>query len=61
MTFSPSAERIAPLCASGILAEFVAGIAGYYGVAAVWPNSTTQRLRPGTLQAVQKACEMRAT
>ena len=33
------AERMAPtLCAGGIIAEFVAGFAGYYAVLAVWPN-----------------------
>ena len=39
MTSVTSAERMAPaLCAGGILAEFLAGVAGYYAVAAVWPN-----------------------
>lgn len=39
MTSVTAAERIAPmLCAAGIIAEFVAGVAGYYAVAAVWPN-----------------------
>ena len=39
MTSVTSAERMAPaLCAGGIIAEFVAGVAGYYAVAAVWPN-----------------------
>ena len=39
MTSVTSAERMAPaLCAGGIIAEFVAGFAGYYAVAAVWPN-----------------------
>ncbi|HEY6375026.1 MAG TPA: hypothetical protein VIX90_05820 [Edaphobacter sp.] len=34
-----SAERIAPaLCMGGIIAEAVAGVVGYYVVAAVWPN-----------------------
>jgi hypothetical protein len=39
MTSVTSAERMAPaLCAGGILAEFLAGFAGYYAVGAVWPN-----------------------
>ena len=39
MTLVTNAERMAPaLCAGGIIAEFVAGVAGYYAVAAVWPN-----------------------
>jgi hypothetical protein len=39
MTSVTSAERMAPaLCAVGILAEFLAGLPGYYAVAAVWPN-----------------------
>ena len=39
MTSLTSAERMAPaLCAVGIMAEFLAGVAGYYAVAAVWPN-----------------------
>lgn len=39
MTSVTSAERLAPaLCTIGILAEFIAGFAGYYAVAAVWPN-----------------------
>ena len=39
MTSVTAAERMAPvLCAGGIIAEFVAGVAGYYAVAAVWPN-----------------------
>jgi len=39
MTAVTSAERMAPaLCAGGILAEFLAGVVGYYAVAAVWPN-----------------------
>ena len=34
-----SAERMAPLlCGAGIVTEFLAGFAGYYAVAAVWPN-----------------------
>jgi hypothetical protein len=36
MTSVRRAERMAPaLCAAGILTEFVAGVAGYYAVAAV--------------------------
>jgi hypothetical protein len=39
MTAVTSAERMAPaLCAGGILAGFLAGVVGYYAVAAVWPN-----------------------
>ena len=39
ITSVTGAERMAPvLCAGGIIAEFVAGVAGYYAVAAVWPN-----------------------
>ena len=39
MTSVTDAKRMAPaLCAGGILAEFVSGFAGYYAVAAVWPN-----------------------
>jgi hypothetical protein len=39
MTPVTSAESLAPaLCAGGIIAEFLAGFAGYYAVAAVWPN-----------------------
>ena len=39
ITSVTGAERMAPvLCAGGIIAEFVAGVAGYYAVAAVLPN-----------------------
>ena len=39
MTSVTNAERMAPaLCVGGILAEAVAGVAGYYAVVAVWPN-----------------------
>ena len=39
MTSVTATERMAPaFCAGGIVAEFVAGVAGYYAVAAVWPN-----------------------
>ena len=44
MTSVTAAERIAPvLCATAIITEFVAGVAGYYAVAAVWPNLATTR------------------
>lgn len=47
MTSVTAAERIAPvLCAAGIIAEFVAGVAGYYAVAAVWPNFYMARSQP---------------
>ena len=47
MTSVTSAERMAPvLCAGGIIAEFVAGVAGYYAVAAVWPNFYYTPIRP---------------
>ena len=39
MTSITDLERMAPtLCAGGIIAEVVAGFAGYYAVLAVWPN-----------------------
>ena len=48
MTSLTAAERIAPtLCAAGIMAEFVAGVAGYYAVAAVWPNFYYAPVRHG--------------
>ena len=48
MTLVTSAERMAPaLCAGGIIAEFVAGVAGYYAVAAVWPNFYYTPIRAG--------------
>ena len=41
-------ERMAPaLCASGIIAEVVAGFAGYYAVLAVWPNFYYGAVRHG--------------
>ena len=39
MTSVTDTERMAPaLCAGGIIAEVVAGFAGYYAVLAIWPN-----------------------
>jgi hypothetical protein len=35
------------LCAGAIIAEFVAGVAGYYAVAAVWPNFYYTPIRAG--------------
>ena len=54
-----SVERIAPaLCAVGILAEFLAGFAGYYAVAAVWPNFYYAPVAHGkvTWLALQAVC-----
>ena len=59
MTSVTAAERIAPaLCAIGIIAEFVAGVAGYYAVAAVWPNFYYTPITSGkvTWLALQAAC-----
>ncbi|KRB53369.1 hypothetical protein ASE04_29635 [Rhizobium sp. Root708] len=52
-------ERIAPaLCAIGILAEFIAGFAGYYAVAAIWPNFYYLPVAEGkvTWLALQAVC-----
>ncbi|MEH7846396.1 hypothetical protein [Rhizobium laguerreae] len=52
-------ERIAPaLCAIGILTEFIAGFAGYYAVAAVWPNFYYMPVTEGkvTWLALQGVC-----
>lgn len=54
-----SAESIAPaLCAGGILAELLAGFAGYYAVAAVWPNFFYTPITQGkvTWLALQAVC-----
>ena len=59
LTSVTAAERIAPmLCAAGIIAEFVAGVAGYYAVAAVWPNFYYTPITPGkvTWLALQAVC-----
>jgi hypothetical protein len=59
MTSVTAAERIAPmLCAGGIIAEFVAGVAGYYAVAAVWPNFYYTPVTAGkvTWLALQAVC-----
>ena len=59
MTSVTSAERIAPaLCAVGILAEFLAGVAGYYAVLAVWPNFYYTPITHGkvTWLALQAVC-----
>ena len=48
MTSITEAERMAPaLCAGGIIAEVVAGFAGYYAVLAVWPNFYYGPVRQG--------------
>ena len=48
MTSVTGGAPIAPaLCAGGIIAEFVAGFAGYYAVAAVWPNFYYTPIRAG--------------
>jgi len=59
MTSVTAAERIAPvLCATAIIAEFVAGVAGYYAVAAVWPNFYYGAITAGrvTWLALQGVC-----
>ena len=59
LTSVTAAERIAPvLCAAGIIAEFVAGVAGYYAVAAVWPNFYYTPITAGkvTWLALQAVC-----
>ena len=59
MTSLTAAERIAPvLCATGIIVEFVAGVAGYYAVAAVWPNFYYTPITAGkvTWLALQAVC-----
>lgn len=59
MTSATSIERLAPtLCAVGILTEFLAGFAGYYAVAAVWPNFYYAAIPHGkvTWLAVQGVC-----
>lgn len=59
MTSVTSAERMAPaLCAVGILAEALAGVAGYYAVAAVWPNFYYTPITNGkvTWLALQAVC-----
>jgi hypothetical protein len=48
LTSVTRAARLAPaLCAVGIVAEFLAGFAGYYAVAAVWPNFYYTPIRAG--------------
>jgi hypothetical protein len=48
MTSVTDTERMAPaLCAGGIIAEVVAGFAGYYAVLAVWPNFYYGPVRAG--------------
>jgi hypothetical protein len=50
MTAVTNAERMAPaLCAGAIIAEVVAGFAGYYAVLAVWPNFYYAPIRAGIL------------
>jgi hypothetical protein len=59
MTSVTNAERMAPaLCAGGIIAEFLAGFAGYYAVAAVWPNFYYAPVTAGkvTWLAIQCVC-----
>jgi hypothetical protein len=59
MTSVTAAERIAPvLCATGIIVEFVAGVAGYYAVVAVWPNFYYGAITAGrvTWLALQGVC-----
>ena len=59
MTSVTAAERIAPvLCATAIITEFVAGVAGYYAVAAVWPNFYYGAITAGrvTWLALQGVC-----
>ena len=59
ITSVTAAEQIAPmLCATGIIAEFVAGVAGYYAVAAVWPNFYYTPIAAGkvTWLALQAVC-----
>jgi hypothetical protein len=59
ITSVTGAERMAPaLCAGGILAEFLAGVAGYYAVAAVWPNFYYTPVTAGkvTWLALQAVC-----
>ena len=59
MTLLTAAERIAPvLCAIGIIVEFVAGVAGYYAVATVWPNFYYTPITAGkvTWLALQAVC-----
>ena len=58
ITSVTGAERMAPvLCAGGIIAEFVAGVAGYYAVAAVWPNFYYAPIRPvRSLAGLQAVC-----
>ena len=54
-----AAERIAPvLCATGIIVEFVAEVAGYYAVVAVWPNFYYAAITAGrvTWLALQAVC-----
>ena len=50
MTSVTDTERMAPaLCAGGIIAEVVAGFAGYYAVLAIWPNFYYAPVRAGIL------------